>query len=288
LSGLTAVQSQQVRSLARTVLAERGLEAVVHDNALQLADGRVFGLDNLASVCHNTADQRQWPAVIAAHLDALLNQYGAVPPELTLDQMRAGAHLRLALPQHDWYRYAPRLGEGFAEIIVHRDENFVRHLSDADVERAGYDELRAIGLENLRLIRPDFCELIRCQGAEFFAVRGESGFVASKLLILPEIVRIVAGARTAMPHGVLVAVPTRHELNFAVVDVGAEESLGALAGHAVREYTNGRAPISPYVYWWRDGALTALTTSDSSGRLAPADLAELAVLLTALEQRKAG
>lgn len=262
LPGLTDNQSQRVRGLLRQALAERGFEAVVYAGHLKLADGRQFGLSTLGSLCHTSGlGEGAWPGLVNRYVDDVLMKYPDAPPPLTPDQIRAGVHLRL-VPldlmdprMHDCYRYAPRLGAGFAELLVHAEDDFVRFLNDEDVGRVGYEELRALGLDRLRDIRPDECELVRGNGAEAHVVRGESGFIASKALILPEIMRIVGGRRMRWPDGVLLAVPNRHELIFAPVDDALVDNLAAIGFLADYDHEHGHAPITPVVHWWRDGAL---------------------------------
>lgn len=289
LSGLSSAQSQRVRGLARTALAERGIETVVYADHLQAADGREFGLANLASACHNCpGDERAWPTLVSGHLDSLLARCPDVPPDLTVEQMRAGAYLRLArmdaMPGGPTaFSYARELGAGLAEIVVHREGDFVRWLNDEDVARADVAELRSIGRANLAEIRPDECALVRNWGGYFNAVRGGSGFMASKLLLLPDVVRVVAGSAVSVPDGVLVAVPSRHELVFAVVDQAVVTNLSAMIPYAASEYIHGLAPLSPYVYWWQDGRLSALTTTNSTGGLTLAHVEPFLAVMNRLD-----
>lgn len=276
LSGLTPRQSQRVRDLARTALAERGLEAIVHADHLRTVDGRAFGLNNLASLCHN-APQAHWPQLVAAHLGAILEACPQVPPILTVNQIRDGAHLRLAHTDamadmgedavEVAYRYARHLGGGWLELIAHVDGSLVRWLRDCEVEQVGVDPLRALALERLLRIRPEICAELRGPDCRLFSIRGESGFIASKLLVLPEVMRLLLPRRSRCPFGVLVAVPTRHQLTFAPVGRDVVPNLAALISHTLFLHTQGQAPLSPHVYWWRDGQLTQLTEVDPRGQI---------------------
>jgi hypothetical protein len=126
--------------LAHTTLAERGFEAVVRAGHLETADGRTFGLDNLASKFRQ-APGSDWPQVVAGHLDALLGHYPQEPGELTVEVMRAGVHARLATygaaEQLGWCRCARPLGPDLLGILAHKDGDFVRWLNDDDVTRCG-------------------------------------------------------------------------------------------------------------------------------------------------------
>ena len=274
LSGLTPRQTQRVRDLARTALAERGLETVVHADHLRTADGRVFGLENLASICHNAGSNR-WPTLIADHLDALLGEFPAEPPELSVEQIRDGVHLRLvpldavrslapeAVEKH--YTYARRIGAGMLELLVQAKGPYVRWLTDADVAKVGYAELHRLGRERLLAIRPDVTEVLQRRRSELHTVRGSSGFIASKVLVLDHVLRVALGRKATWPQGVLVSMPSRHELVFAPVDENVVANLAGMLEVTAVEYREEIAPLSPYVYWWQDGTLTALSEGDGCG-----------------------
>ncbi len=271
LSGLTPRQSQRVRELAHRALAERGLETTMHDHHLEALDGRSFGLDGIGSVCH-AHPEAAWPELVAGHIEALCSAFpGDAPPDLSAEEIRAHVHVRLvpvdsALPDsRNPYTYAPRLGAGFAELLVHKNGDMVRWLTDEDVAKVGADELYSLGRERLRLIRPDVCEILSRNGGEIYVARGESGFIASKLLLLPEVLRTVIGRKVRYPDGVLVAVPCRHELVFAPLGADVIPALAALVEYAVMTFNHGLRPLSPNAYWWRDGTLTPLTTVDRTG-----------------------
>ncbi|MGQ0624811.1 MAG: hypothetical protein ACT4PP_09240 [Sporichthyaceae bacterium] len=277
LSGLTPARTQRVRDLARAALASRGLEAVVHGDHLRLADGRVLGLSTLASICHSSAaPEPQWPGIIGRYLDDLLRM-GVTPPTLTAEQLRASTHIRLAhLDSFDErmqqaYSYARRIGAGFAEVLAHVDGDHVRFLTAAEVELVGYPELVAIGRENLRRIKASCVEQLSRDQACLYVLRGDSGFIASKVLLFDELLDelrpLHVGGRGAHPDGFLVAMPIRHELVLAPLDGAVISCLAALIEYAGWTHSNGHAPISPHAYWWRDGSLTALTCVARDGQV---------------------
>ncbi|MGQ0629992.1 MAG: hypothetical protein ACT4P1_03055 [Sporichthyaceae bacterium] len=278
LSGLTPARTQRVRDLARAALAARGLEAVVHDDHLSLADGRVLGLQTLASVCHSSGlPEARWPAIVGRYLDDLL-QMGATPQVLTAEQLRASTHVRLAHVEslsedlQQAYSYARRIGAGFAEVLAHVEGDHVRFLTAAEVALVGYPELLTIGQENLRRITPDCVEELRRDPVRLHVVRGDSGFIASKVLLFDEVLDVVLPlhgptGRDGYRDGFLVALPSRHELVLAPVDASIVSTLAALMEYAGWTYTHEHAPISPHVYWWCDGSLTALTTTALDGAI---------------------
>ncbi|HZE65626.1 MAG TPA: hypothetical protein VE081_03290 [Sporichthyaceae bacterium] len=277
LSGLTVRQSQQVRDLMRTALAERGIEVVVHASHLNTADGRQFGLDTIASLCHNASGgEASWPQVIGGFLDDALTRFPQEPPALTAEELRSGTYLRLAMVEAmpaEWassYRYARRLGGGLMELLVHRDGDFVRWLRDEDVALVGLDELITIGLTNLLAAEFDYLDVLVSEHGPSYWIRGESGFVASQLLVLPEILRLLPCAEITPAHGVLVAVPTRHDLIVTPVDSAVVWHLAKLMSLSTQEFNNGVAPLSPHLYWWCEGAVHRLTEVDRTGTLEPA------------------
>ncbi len=275
LSGLTPAQTQRVRDLARATLADRGLEATVHADHVKLLDGRTFGLENLSSHCHN-APEDDWPQVVAGFLGNFLDRFGKVPPTLTAGQIREGAHLRLVLAdalaslgkdvRELHYRYARDVGGGWLEVIAHLEGDFVRWLRDCEVEQVGVDRLRELGRQRLMKIRPDICEEWQRADSRLYSIRGDSGFMASKVLVFEDVLRRALPRRgRQLPFGALVAMPTRHELIFTPVGRDVIENFGDLLDLVPQFHRDGRAPLSPHVYWWRDGQLDALTEFDRHG-----------------------
>jgi hypothetical protein len=270
---LTARQMRKVRALARTALAERGIEASIHADHLQSVDGRSFGLENLASKCHTSGlDEDRWGEVVDAHIGALLTAYPEVPGDVPADELTSNTYVRLqveeALPSewHDHYRYVRRLGGGLIELLVHRDGDTVRWLRDEDLDPFGADKLREVGLRNVRRVKLDEHLIFDDRGMHFHVVRGESGFGASKLLVLPDLLGDVLGRGEPPRDGVVFAVPSRYELAFAPVEPGIAEASAALWSYSSWGFSHRPGPLSPYLYWWRDGEVTQLSYFEPSGR----------------------
>lgn len=260
LPGLTARQSQLVRDHTREVLGERGFEAVVYAEHVRLANGLEIGLRTLGSVCHQAPESR-WREVVARWLDDALGTYPEPPAPLTAEQLREGVHLRLVplgLMDKDWsdhLSYATPIGAGFYEVLAHKEGDYVRWINDTEAASVGVGELRALGRRRLLEVRPDECQLAYGLGTEVHVLRGESGFIASKLLVLPETIRSFASPRMRYPDGVLVAVPNRHTLGFAPVDAAYVEKIAGLFAIAGYDYAHGHAPLTPDVYWWSGGLI---------------------------------
>jgi hypothetical protein len=277
LSGLTAGQSLRVRDLARRALAERGLEAAVYADHLRIADGRVFGLDTVASLCHNAPQgEPGWPQVVAQYLDDFLTRFPTEPPALTAEELRAGTHLRLVLAEAlpaDWvsaYKYARSVGGGLLELLAHKDGDYVRWLRDQDVKLVGHDELITIGLTNLLAVQPDGVDIFVHERGRIYWLDGASGFIASKVLVLPEVLRELPECTVTPEHGVLVSMPTRHSLAIAPVDSQVVWQLASMMSLTVQHFSNGIAPLAPHVFWWCQGTLHRLTEVDRTGMLQPA------------------
>jgi hypothetical protein len=186
---VTARQMRKIRALARTALAERGIEAAIHADHLRAADGRTFGLRNLASKCHASGRSEEgWGEIATAHIEALLAACPEVPPEVPGDELARNTFVRLqveaALPTewHDSYRYVRRLGGGLIELLAHRDGDTARWLRDEDLAPHGADRLREIGQANVRTVEADEHVVFDRNGMRFHIVRGESGFIASKMV----------------------------------------------------------------------------------------------------------
>jgi hypothetical protein len=234
--------------------------AAVRRDHLATADGRVFGLMNLESVCDGYCEE-QWPEVVDAHFAALLEAFPGAPPELGPDQIRDGVHARLVLadphsPAVD-YAYARRLGTDLIGLLAHVTGSMVRWLTDEEVALVGADELWSLGLGRVDRIRPQDCELIDTRAGAFCTLRGRSGFIASKALVLAETVGLLLGPDFDPDEGLLVGVPTRHELAFMPTWATAA-GRDAFSTYTAQEFANGVAPLSPHVYRWGDGQFDRL------------------------------
>ncbi len=187
-------------------------------------------------------------------------------------ELRTNTYLRLqveAAPPVDWddsYRYVRRLGGGLIEVLAHRDGDTVRWLRDEDLEPFGADRLREVGRANVLRVEPEEHIVFDNAGMRFHMVRGTSGFVASKLLVLPALLTEVLGRGGPWPDGVIVAVPSRYEIALAPVEPGILEANAGLWSYAAWGFGHRPGPLSPHLYWWRDGAITQLSYFEPSGR----------------------
>ncbi|MBO1331906.1 immunity 49 family protein [Streptomyces sp. VRA16 Mangrove soil] len=268
LPQLTGAQADRLRALVTDDLRARSgaLPTVVGDTAL--SEGHRHPLTNLAQRCRVTPED-EWPAMVEEHFARLSrSSAGGESAEELLER----TVLRLVPPgtvpaeAADGYTYLRGVAEGLNLALALDAPTSVRLLTDADVERAGADALWAAAERNL-VREPVRHEEVRLDGHPvLYSVYGDSPFVSTKALILPELIAEATGRRMPMA-GALVVVPTRHLLAFhPIVDGSAVDAVNDLATYAVKAHEDGPGSLSPRVYWWHDGRLTTLTVIDHETR----------------------
>ncbi|WP_416519275.1 immunity 49 family protein [Streptomyces achromogenes] len=231
-------------------------------------DGREHPLTNLAYACREVREER-WPELVAAHFSRL--EQASTGGE-TAEELLRDVHARL-LPADALgpelaaaMRYARVVAEGLVFAYALDGPTSVRILTDADVERAGLENLGQAAYANLLRV-PVEHEAVPAGGrARLHSLYGDSPFVASKALFLSAAVRQVTGA--PLPDaGALVAVPNRHLLAYhPITDGSVVDAVNALADLALAAYEDGPGALSPRVYWWHRGGLTSLTVIDQDTR----------------------
>lgn len=208
-----------------------------------------------------------------------MTEHQTAPTELTVQQVRDHTYPLLTPivgPEPDERglpTYARRHGDDLAEVLVYRGEQGLRRLTDEEVTEFGAAELYSLARQRLRLIPMDGCEVVRPDRGEFHVLRGTSEFAASKLVLLPDVLRPVLGAAARARSGLLVSVPTPHELVFAPLGGDLPAILVHLARHTLMTYQDSPHPLSPTTYWWQAGNLTPVVTLDGESvdfRLPPA------------------
>ncbi|POX50976.1 hypothetical protein C3489_21040 [Streptomyces sp. Ru71] len=262
---LTEAQATRLRTLAVDHLrARHGTDAVV-TGADVLHDGHRNPLTSLAQRCRDIPEEH-WPEVVRQHFARLEN---ASRGEEDAGELLRGVRLRLlsddALPEGG-FRYVRPVADGLIAALALDSAESVRLLHDGDVARAGTEELWAAGRANL-LAEPVRHEEVRTpSGAVLHSVYGDSHFVASKALVLPELVRAVTG-RELPEAGALVAVPTRHLLAFhPIVDGTVVDAVNDLGSYALGACQDGPGSLTPRLYWWHRGQLVCLTHIDEETR----------------------
>jgi len=268
---LTVAQARRLRELARLAWAREGREVTVHSDHVADADGGIFGLWNLA-VSLVDEPERRWPKLVDTHVRRLAHPDPSVEA-LSDSQLHRQTVLRLvdssALGDPRWFATAPTLAGDLRQVLVLDFPETVMTPQESDfAARGDLDEWRAVGRANLwHLMRSEAREhqtLGQRGEGEFEVLLGESVFTASMAIFLAELIALVGHADAG--RGVLVSVPFRHQVAFRVIDgPQAAQAVPNLFQFAIAGYNEGAGPLSPHVYWVRDGQWTQVTEVDEKG-----------------------
>ncbi|WNF28521.1 immunity 49 family protein [Streptomyces sp. C11-1] len=265
---LTTAQADRLRCLVADDLSARDGAHPRVDGATAVRERSTHALTTLAHRCRAAAPEL-WPTVIAEHFTSLdtVSQGGESAEELlSRTVLRLLPTEALAADERAGFRYAWQPADHLMTVLALDAPDTVRMLTDADVERAGLDALKAAGRANL-LAEPVEHEEIRTpSGALLHSVHGDSHFVASKALVLADLARALTG-RDLPEAGALVVVPTRHLLAFhPIVDATAVGAVNDLGMYALGAYEDGPGSLNPLLYWWRRDELVCLTSFDEQTR----------------------
>ncbi|MEU6226556.1 hypothetical protein [Streptomyces sp. NPDC047042] len=270
---LSEAEGARLRTLVREAFDQRGIEVTVEPGRVITHLGWRLGLDNIAAVCHNDSrGPRRWQALVDEHVDRVVRSLNGPQAlkALPREQLLALLHPRF-IPSDPArlkaFGYGPPSVPGLLEVLALDLPQTVDMLTgDALSELGEMTALRDRAFQNLRAVRVDKHEVLRDKdGTRVHVLTGGSYFVASLALVLDEVVRRYDKDASAAPHGVLVALPHRHQLAFHVVrDAGVAPSLHALAGFAARGYEESPGALSPSVFWWHEGRFTQVATQDGA------------------------
>ncbi|MFD9827997.1 hypothetical protein ACFWXB_11040 [Tsukamurella tyrosinosolvens] len=280
---LTIRDADRLRALSRTVLAEKGFEAEVRGDHVLTADGRTFGLDNLMRKVRG-AGPAEWDGVVREHFAAMLRPPDEEPDEA---QMRERIIARLwdvtATDGRMSFDYALEWQPGVAELLAVDYPDRVSILSDGSVREMAplgpwYDRARRNLWRELTETAEVRVETVEHDGHRFQCALSESVYTASGALLLADLLsRWVPDID--LSGGVLFAVPFRNQLAFAACS-SAEAALGGLMllpVFAANGYSDGVGPVSPNVYYWRDGTVTQISgiSDDALNVTPPPELLEI-------------
>lgn len=261
-------KAARLRSLVRTTFAEAGIEVVVLADHVVDDQGRQFGLWNIAAICNNEPDS-DWPELVRAHVTRLArpDDLESMAPE----DLEPAVYLRLVetagLPDPSWHPRAQAFGDDLTAVLsVDRPEMVTTPKEEYWSARGGLDRWLATGRANLRaLLISDDLEHQRVATAGgaggFDVVTGESFFTASTALLTDDLVRRFAPGAADVSRGILVTMPFRHQIGFRVID-GTPESAVALNNlfqFALLGFSDAPGPLSPHVYWVREGSWMQVT-----------------------------
>ncbi|MBL4685165.1 MAG: hypothetical protein JKY37_11290 [Nannocystaceae bacterium] len=250
---------------------------------LVLEDGSEhrFGLQNLAQIC-SQAEAGDWPEVIKGHFDGVIRSSASADLEsLAEDWDRARAMIKVRLYPHDAvadtlpglaYREA---AEGLLAVLTYDLPDAVATVPRTDVRKwpLSFDEAFELGLDNVMAQDPVHDQEVELEsGGCFTAMIGDSFFVTSRMLTLD---RTLDGGE----FGALVAVPNRHTMLVSpIVDLTAMEVLNAMLVVAHHRHEEGPGPLSPHLFWCRDGVspmtLRATVDGDDLSFTAPEEFVD--------------
>lgn len=261
---LTPAQAARLRRLVRQAFAERGHECLVSSTWATDSDGTTFGLWNVAAACRGLPDEA-WPATVNLHVAAVL----AARPTSALSTADVLAALRLrlvhvdSLPALDDLPHCFAVAPGLVEILSLEMAEVVLTPTRADLLRHGtIVEMISRARSNLRgIIGPQLsaASIRTPDGLSFTAVSGEGFHIGSLALVVSDLVEALDPG-TDTRRGVFVAVPDRHQVVCRpVVGLSSLMSVQPLAAFAHARHARGIDPVSPHVFWVRNGAWTQLT-----------------------------
>lgn len=258
----TAASYARFRRIVLEDAARRGWD-VSEDRDGLIVDGddpatrREYGLVNLAQRCH-LSEPDDWPAIVAEHFDGLVAMFedeDAVPS--SWEECAPILKLRLFGPEiglpDDAVRYPVANGlDAVLALDLPTSVAQLRRENIADWPPA--DELYRVALDNVRAEQPPpVVEDMDVGGATVTVVEGDSFFVSSRVLFLPEVVDVSG------PYGALVVVPVRTLLVVHPIhDRTVLEAVPKLARIAHGAYRDGPGSVSPTVWWWHAGAMTPI------------------------------
>ncbi len=243
-----------------------GLSVMTYDGeSVQVRGRRLNGriaLDDLRARCA-LLPRKGWEEVVVEALQALAVAREARADLATLDV--AGPLLRTRVQSEGSVLaedvVAAALCEGLVEVL-HVDAQGVLTTVPPGIAigwGVAADALLDRGRRQVLALETPTVEQVDLGAGGVSAVQTSSPFAGSQVHRLAELLDVP-------PDGALVAAPTRHLLLAAPVQ-GRQTTLDlaqALLVNADRLWEQGPGPLSPDLYWWRDGALLHLPGTPTS------------------------
>jgi hypothetical protein len=283
---LSVDQAALLRRLVREAFAERGIEVTFDGPSLLADDGQRYFLHNIA-VAVAELPVTEWPSQAARFAASLLDREDL--ETLTESALEAATYLRIQpsdVSDLSNQPTAPSIAPGLVTLLaIDLPATVATPGEEYWAARGGADRWRAVGVRNLSALigSPELAvERLASDDVEFRVLHGESFFTATLALLLPQVLAAYDGD-AATEHGVLVAVPHRHQLVWRPLDgPGAVATLNAMVRFAVLGNADGAGPVSPHVFWVRDGRWEQLTRIDDDGSVGIEVSAELQAALESL------
>jgi hypothetical protein len=267
LSYFTAAQAWEFRRLVERAFAGAGRDVSVHSDHVEDRGGTTFSLFNLGLLCVGTPSD-DWPDLIADHV-RLVTTPARDLSELSHQELEAGLYLRLveaaSVPDPEAVAYARVVAPGLLEVLsVDLPDSVATPTREALEPDGTLGELLDRARENLSALLGS--DGIRAEQVGFgsrgryTAVTGDSVFTASLALLLTETIEQFSG-EDDWGRGVLVAVPSRHQLLYRPINgPDAEAALHQMLESAVLAFAADAGPLSPDVFWVRNRRWTQATS----------------------------
>jgi hypothetical protein len=261
ITHLTAPQRTVFLDSLRAALTARGLPVRMEDGVVVLS-GVALALAELAAACA-TVQPADYGALLGERLDTVLLGIEGQTTAAALDSdwPAAQRHIKLRLfpaaqaVANEEILVSADIGAGLSVVLVYDLPDSVTSVQPDAVAAWPVTgaELWRIATANLRAEEPPPVveRIALTEDADALLVTGESYFVASRLLILGDIL-----PPSSFPYGALVIVPHRHAMVVHPI-TGSEiydalTTLSVMAGEMVGD---SPGPMSSAVYWWKSDAI---------------------------------
>ncbi|MDH6182485.1 hypothetical protein M2152_002667 [Microbacteriaceae bacterium SG_E_30_P1] len=233
--------------------------------------GAEFGLYNIAARLRQLP-REDWDATVRHHVGTMvasLTQMTDVPgDDQLLSMMRSRLMPAEFAPPEALrnYSYARRVADDLVEVIMLDYPDTYASLTDEQAQRFSPDSMW--GAARAGLSREPWGEIqtVETPGGSFSVLMGDSPFTASRVLDLDEFMERLG---ELAPLGVVIGVPHRHQLVFHVLkNVASIGSVNDVLRFTNLGFSDGIGPISPHIYFWKDGALDRISSVNTEGGLA--------------------
>lgn len=253
-------RASRFAALARQVFAEHGLECTYDDGFLRGADGRSYGLTNVAQAAAS-GSERSWRGLLHQHVSTIVAA-DAIPRVRELEAVRDRLYLRL-WPNDDLPARpaaAEPLGAGLVGLAAIDHPEHVETLTGAtDIELlGGWPGIRDAALANLRRLRAD--DIVPLGEDPDSRVQLSVGgfFNASRVFTMHSLLKEDFLVE-APSYGVLFAVPNRHLVAVHPVTGPGLVTATSTLIRVARGESDAPGAISPHVWFWRDGQVEQVT-----------------------------
>jgi hypothetical protein len=261
LTMLSVADADHLRSIVRTVFAERGTEVTIGPADVVRDDGFRFWLGNVARYCAGN-DRSDWPRIVREHIRRT-DEASRTPFEESLGKAYVRLYRDGNLLDNPRVDFAP----GLVQALVLDAPESMQVMRRETVERlGGWASVYAAALANLRREPPGRHKVLNVPGgAAVHYVEGKSVYTGSLAIVLADLARQVGDPLPPDAVWVL-SVPDRHRLMWHVVrDRTAVFAVTAMARLAHDAFEKVAYELSPHVYWSDGTSYRQLTRPGPDG-----------------------